>query len=62
MLGDLFSQGDEEGNMLGTSEVGTGFVKVAFSTVLIASPMLNFVIPLLIWYVDEETFAATCFR
>ena len=30
MLGDLFSQGEEEGNVLGTSGVGTGFVKVAF--------------------------------
>eukprot|EP01032_Pedospumella_encystans_P025073 gene25073-28345_t len=28
MLGDLFSQGEEEGNVLGTSGVGTGFVKV----------------------------------
>ena len=29
MLGDLFSQGEEEGNVLGSSGGGTGFVKVA---------------------------------
>ncbi len=40
MLGDLFSQGDEEGNVLGTSGTGTGFVKVAFSSILMAPPIL----------------------